>query len=580
MLDTQLARLEASELVRRLKEEELAYLIKHGLVQETARASLLLHERKRLSQLVGEALEKLYPARRAELAPLLAQHFANAGNDEKTLAYATLAGDEAMRVNANALALEQYTRALELAQRLDAASDVLQNLFLKRGRVLELSSDYNAALEHYETMRRTAETRKDRALELAALMACATIHAVPSVVYDAARAKKLSARALRLARALKDKEAEAKILWNMMLMESRVGKGYRVARKHGQAALKIARENNLRERLAYLLNDLSPLLVFHGEAERGTQYNLEARALWREFGNLPMLSSNFGYATMNHLIVGELDEAFAASAEGLRISREIGNAWNEAFAQTWIGEAYVERGEIETAIRVMGAAVELGTRVFPPTLVMTQSDLARLYADCGDTARGIELSERALAVADQRFPALRPWAVGALGHANILAGDLERARALLGEPPDLARDEYNPRFSIDTLRAHIELALADGDFARALTLCDALLEYGQTNALRQYEPDVLRLRALAWMGLEKWDEAAQALENARVSATEMTARWSLMDIFEAARALEMARGNVDAAKNFGAQANELREYIAARMPEELRGGFLRVVSNQ
>ena len=44
-LTTNLGQLENTELVRRLNETDLAYLIKHALIQETALASLLNQER-------------------------------------------------------------------------------------------------------------------------------------------------------------------------------------------------------------------------------------------------------------------------------------------------------------------------------------------------------------------------------------------------------------------------------------------------------------------------------------------------------------------------------------------------------
>ena len=60
-LNLPLARLETTELVRRLDEVDLAYLFKHALVQDTAYASLLKNERKRLHRLIGQTLEHAYP---------------------------------------------------------------------------------------------------------------------------------------------------------------------------------------------------------------------------------------------------------------------------------------------------------------------------------------------------------------------------------------------------------------------------------------------------------------------------------------------------------------------------------------
>lgn len=574
MVETQLARLESSELVRRLREEELAYLFKHALVQDTARASLLLHERKRLHRLVGETLESMYPERRAELAPLLAQHFSEAGDDPKTLEYAELSGDGAARIYAHAEALRCYTNALQMAAKINAPGAQLQDLYLKRGRILELQGNFAAALENYDALIELGAARADRALELAGLMAKATIHSIPSVAYEPKRAQELCDRALELARALDDKAAEAKILWNLMLMNSRVGMGFHRGLAYGQQALEIARANHLRERLAYVLNDLSPMMYYNGQPELGEQYNLEARAMWRELDNMPMLSSNYGYAVMNHVFFGEFAEAIAASQDGVRLSREIGNEWNEAFAQTWVGEAYIETGEIETAERVMLEAIALGERAFPPTLLMTRGSLARLYTDLGDASRGVELGELAFEVANKRFPPMRPIAVSALAHALISAGQLERARQILADMPRLLDMDTNPMFAVDGVRAQFELALAEKNFADALGMCEHLRAYAERTILRQYLPQVMCAQARALAELYQLDAAADVLQQARALASKINARWSMWQILAASSRLETLRGNLESAQVFRNQARALIESIAARTPEMHRARFL------
>lgn len=574
MLEQQLSRLETSDLVRRASDPELAYFFKHALVQDTTLGSLLNHERKRLHHLVAQTLEQINPERRAELAPLLARHFAYAGDDPKTLEYETLAGDTAARVNANTEACEHYARAIELAQRLDAPGIQLQELFLKNGRVLELQGNFRAALENYTALERLASTRGDSALELAAIMAAATVVSIPSEVYDVKRARALNERALAQARQVDDKAAQAKILWNLMLMYSRVGASFNLAFSYGEQALQIARENNLREQLAYVLNDFSPMLFYHGEPERGAQYNLEARAMWIEFQNLPMLADNYGYAVMNHLVRGEFAEAIAACNQALRLSRDINNEWNEAFAQTWVGEAYLELGDVETAERVMRTAIELGERVFPPTLVITRSSLARLYVDLGNAPRGIELAELAIRVAEERYPPVRLVAFGALLHALIEEGFIERAGQLARDAPEMLTLDGNPMFQSEGMTGLIRVALAEKNFERALELCQALRAFCEQKKIRQFLPLLLRAQALAFAGLAQLDDAAQNLAEARALATEMNARWSLWQILAVSARIENARGSAAQAASFRAQAVEWIEYIAARTPQEHRAGFL------
>lgn len=582
-LNSVLTEMELAELVRRLDEPDLAYLFRHTLVQETARASLLKGERKRLCQLIAQTVERVGADRLDEIAPLLVQYYAEAGDDLKVVECALHAGQAAARMYANAEALDFYTQALDAARRLLAlqapgVSDSnlqsrISDLFLRRGRVLELASRHPEAIENYEEMRQLAVERGDRPMELAALMAQATIRSIPSTVHDPVRAQEQSHRALELARDLGDKHAEARILWTLMLSHSRATLHYREAMEYAEQALVIAREHNMRELLAYLLNDASSLLVFLGETERGKQYNVESRALWRELDNLPMLADNLGYAVMNHLAAAEYDEATYASEQALRISREIGNEWGEAFAQTWVGAAYVEKGEIATAIRVMEAAIALGARVFPPTLFITRGDLAQLYGDLGAVAEGISLAEEAIASGRKVFPAMVSYPLGALAHLNVLQGNYASAHALADDALDrLEQDDV--RFGLGLSVAQVELLLAEGDYQAAARTAERLVEYGRARHIRQAEALALTGYGQALAALGELDRAAARVDEARALAEQTGARFSLWKVLAVLADIEQRRGNNERAALLRAQARAVIDYIAERTPEGLRDSLL------
>ena len=119
----QLAQLEAAQLVRRAQDDELAYQFKHALTQDSAYASLLKSQRSALHRRAAQAYEELYTDQLDEFAALLAHHYAEAGDDAKTLEYATRAGDAAAQRFANPEARGYYAQALEALARLpdDAA---------------------------------------------------------------------------------------------------------------------------------------------------------------------------------------------------------------------------------------------------------------------------------------------------------------------------------------------------------------------------------------------------------------------------------------------------------------------------
>jgi tetratricopeptide (TPR) repeat protein len=116
--------LEASALISLVRQQpELEYWFRHVLVQEAAYTSLLHADRRRLHRIVAQTLEHLFADRLDGYAALLAQHFHEAADDEKTVEYAARAGDAAARSFAHPEARGHYARALEALSRLPAAAD-------------------------------------------------------------------------------------------------------------------------------------------------------------------------------------------------------------------------------------------------------------------------------------------------------------------------------------------------------------------------------------------------------------------------------------------------------------------------
>ena len=284
-----------------------------------------LRRRRDYHRGVGEAIEALFPDRTDELAPRLAHHFTEARVADKALRYYKLAGDAAMRLYANAEAARHYGEALQLALQQDAGGETLSHIYRNLGRAMELNGQFDEAIDNYAEMEGLAHERSDRALELAALAASASVHATQSPKFDPHKAKADSDRALTLARDLKDREAESKILWNLMMVNMQGLSNPQQAVAHGEESLAIARQLGLREQTAYTLSDLGWAHAGVSKLEQGTSMLSEARDLWTELGNLPMLSNNLSVASWLAYMSAEYEVSISNSIEALEISRSIDN---------------------------------------------------------------------------------------------------------------------------------------------------------------------------------------------------------------------------------------------------------------
>ncbi|MBI3243398.1 MAG: AAA family ATPase [Chloroflexi bacterium] len=580
-LDKQLGALQKAELIREAASQpEIEYIFRHALTQEAAYSSILLKRRREFHRRVGETLEQLFGDRLEEYASLLAHHFYEAG-DGRAQKYYTLAGEAAARLYANAEAAAHYTRALEVAKRGEASTEQLSRLYLSRGGALELNTMYVEALADYDEMEKVAAERNDRQMVFAALMARAKLLATPNPVQNPELARTVLEQALVLARDLNDRAAECRVLWNLMLVIVWGGGDQEQAAAYGEGSLALARELNMREQLAFTLNDLTYPYLALGQRGRAHELVTEAISLWRELGTRPMLADSLSLSIHFYILSGHYDQAVAAADEAMSISRAIDNQWGQASSRVYISYVYLDRGETDQAMQIMQEAMRLGEQTgLLFASIIPATDLAWVHASLGAVEQGLALARRAQALEEKvQLPFLRAYPFVALARLRLTQGDLAAAEAALRDLKSKLPKE-GMRWFIPMFMPLIEgeLALAHHDSQRALTLMNEQIDYLKRTETHFFASDALHLKAKALLALGLADEAWEALVQARTAAEQVGSRRSLWPILLDLSRLEAGRGHAAEAQALRRQAREVVEFIAGNISDsELRVSFLNLV---
>src|SRR5208282_1187683 len=139
-LQAALARLVASELVfQRGRPPDAVYAFKHALVQDAAHASLLRSARQQLHAQIAEALEAHSPEVRESQPEVFAQHYAEAGLVEESVAWWSKAGHSSAARSAMAEAAAQFQKGLDQLA-------LLPDTPKRQRQELEVCSDLGAVL--------------------------------------------------------------------------------------------------------------------------------------------------------------------------------------------------------------------------------------------------------------------------------------------------------------------------------------------------------------------------------------------------------------------------------------------------
>ena len=578
-LGAHLGELEVRDLIRATtRVPRQTFTFRHALTHEAAYRSLLQKQRRVVHRRVAEALEAANAERLEEVAAALVRHFAEAGEDQATLRYAVMAADAATRLYANAEAEAHYRIGLDVARRVGAESSLIRSMYERRGTALELAGRHEDAIGNYEEMRSEARSSGDEAMELAANSSIALLYATPSPLFDAERGRRVSEANAVMANRLGDRASEARALWNV-LVSNIYGGGTDAGRavEAGEASLAIARDLGEREQLAFTLNDLSRAYMSAGDFPAAADRLAEARALWEELENRPMLGDNLAVSSAMRLLAGDHAGAMSEARFGVSIAESIGNRWGESLALMGVYHVQLDRGDLGDgmgSIERCREAGELGG--FGYAAVATRADLARVIAYLRNGERALRLAEEALAIARDDFPPAVPIAAVAEADARIALDDLDGARRALDrviDPPFPEPDRTLLLTYAGLARARVALAIGEAEEAgRAAQGVLRLLAPSRAEILVA-EATLIIARARIDLGLH--EEAGRALADAVERADRLGEALPLWEALALrAEAFERRGAGSDAADD-RRRARAIVGRIAAGIDDaDLRASFL------
>ena len=386
---------------------DLEYTFKHALTHEVAYGSLLQNRRHALHARVVEALEMLYPERRAEQVERLAHHAVRAEMWEAAEAYQRQAGSKALARSANreaAAYLEQALRALErlpetpdtLRRAIDLRFD-LRNAFLPMGKF----DTFYRYLREAETLAR--KLGDQRRLGWTSVYLCHYFW----MTGRASEARTLGHSAHGIADTLSD--ATLHIVASFYL-----GLACYASGDHPRA------------------EELFRAAVHSLEGDLGRQ-----RCGLAGFP-AAMSRSYLGLAVANR---GAFGEGIANAEEGIRVAEALDHPYSLIVACWSLGLLYDVKGDPGEAARVLERGLALCREWKLTVLVpLVSGPLGYAYALTGRVTEGLSLLSQALQDMEvMGRGAYHSQVVVHLGEACVLAGRLDEARTFAERALTLTR---------------------------------------------------------------------------------------------------------------------------------------------
>jgi len=507
------------------------YRFAHTLFQQYLYHHLGDGERALLHGEVAAVLEELYqghPEGVGAIAPQLARHFAEAGDEGCALRYLILAGDGALAAYANGEAEAYYRRALELAPGESERADLLSGLgevLLRQSRFREAIQTWGEGIDLYGALAdrdRLAHlyARAARAADLAndpaeALRLCleglARVEGAPEspglagLLYETAcayawnalgkEARSFAPRALKMAERLGDVEVQAHALATPGLL------GLPSVEDRWQAltrAAELAESHGLLEAAGRAHSSLATLALRHrGDYHAARQHLHRAAELYGQAGDTAGQVLALDEQASCSISCGELEEVRRTISQMRALLNDLAEptyaaqavrvieAWYFLFRGEWAECARRARA-LRTAARERGDDPELAGAGSILAIAVLESGLFGGDAGAGTweeaeaaCAEHIEINDRSLNVHGSIYG--RAF----LGLLRLAQGRPGAARRLLAEARQKAREGLALPEDEGFLHWLAALVLgAEGNWAEALAAHEAAAELFARYGLR------------------------------------------------------------------------------------------------
>jgi tetratricopeptide (TPR) repeat protein len=388
---------------------------------------------------------------------------------------------------------------------------------------MELIGQFEQAIRNYDEMLAAAQSLHDRGMELDGRVAASTLYSTPTAVVNPMRGRQLSEETLKLAEELGDRAVQARVLWNLLLVNLQDGNP-QAAIEYGERSLALARALNLREQTAYTLSDLGWAYNVACRFDEAEARLSEAGGLWHELNNMPLLTNSLNTRMHNLYWSGRNQEALAVAAEGMEISRKIHNIWNMSGTLHLQGLVHLEFGQTAEALDELRSSGELAAEANAPVLAgWYSSDLIAAHAALGNLQEAGELYAKRLLPTEQVAMSLlrTPTLVG-YARYEIAAGILDTAAATLA-----TCHATGAVWDYLLGNAQASLALACKDAAQAIAIAAPLAEKARAAKVGQYLPEALWILGQAHALQGETAQARAALDEALTAAQAIgSVRWS------------------------------------------------------
>lgn len=577
ILERALEELELAELIKvRTREPEPEYMFKHLLTHETAYNSLLHQQRSLIHKQIGDYMSRLYWQLGEEYAAIVAEHYCKSETWPRAIRYLHRAGDAAVQSFANQQAVEFYSRALEVAERLGGEADqaIVLAVLEGRARILTRLGEPQKAIADFKDMLALARKLDNNSAQMRALNGIGSLHASH---YDFSQASEFFREALEVSRRIGDERGIADTLnqlgnfyYNMGELELAT-QCYREAGEISTALQDEARRIEAEDGLAKIMLEQGEIVASIARYE-------EIISVRRRLGYRTGLMNSLSSLLVGYTFTTNYKAATETAEEILDLHQKSGDRYRVPLVKYYLAFGQLYQGELGQAGENLQEGVRLAQDQKQKSwLALGLAWLAYYYLTVGMDEKGRQQAEESARIAHELgSPLYVMRAQSMLGTAHRHLGRLAEAVAELENVHEVAQSMVFAPDEVMILYQLVRAYIDTDQWAKAETSLARLLGLARASEMKEFIVRGQWLESLLHIHQQQYEEALNVLIQASNLAEQTDSRLSQYVIQIQKSYVYHLSGNGAASRDAMAYAQKIEKRLADSLPDEAtRRAFLK-----
>jgi predicted ATPase/class 3 adenylate cyclase len=527
---------------------ETEFTFRHVLMSDAIYSTLLRKERGALHGQVAQAIERIFADRLDEQVEVLANHYRWSANTARAFDYQLLAGQKAIRNQANQQARQYFEAAIDMLAQVNPAAYKIYQARRGMGDVLLFMGEYPEARDHY-LMAISPLEQGDRSRYLEER---SSLYRMIARTYERQseyeRARKQIAQALdTLDYQPGSFPAERAQAWNdLAWIDFRSG-NFAEADSLLHQALELVAGTDSNEVIASIYNRLGGVAYNQGDWEQAASFLRESIAIRESTRDLVNLATSLNNLGLLEIEMGQFDGAQVTLKRSYELKARLGQAEGIALALNNLGWLQIQRADFADAHRVLAEALELTQQI--------------------------------------GYSSLHCQVLSTLGELYHAEGEWEQAQKALAEAAHALQEFGSADQLADVYRQLGEVALDQGDrglasdwTAKAGSSLDSLDEESRSRTLLQ-RAEYLRLQGRLATGRADFQTARGYLNDSSLIFDELRSLLGKGRVLFCLGELALAQADYRIAKERLDQAETLFRNIGARLEADRTAGLLAEVTH-